>query len=56
MTTSGIGNQPQLHHHDNFWDRAPVSAASPFERSEGNEDDNTPLSQFMHQIVFVDHN
>lgn len=40
---------------DNFWNREPVNIASPLEHAEDNEDDNTFLSQFMYQDVFVDH-
>lgn len=40
---------------DSIWNGELASVASPSERAEGDNDDKAPLSQFMHQIVFVDH-
>lgn len=39
---------------DSIFDREPVGSSSPFERDE--EDDNAPLAELMHQMVFGNHN
>lgn len=43
---------------DNFWDREPVTDASSFKPivSNDEEEDATPLSHFICQIAFGDHN
>lgn len=38
---------------DSFFDKELVSGGEP--AKEANEDDDSPLSQLMHQNVFVDH-
>lgn len=38
---------------DNFWNRELISGASPFERTDDN--DNASTSQLLHQTLFVDH-
>lgn len=40
---------------DSIWNRELANSASPSERAKGDYDDKAPLSQSMHQNVFMDH-